>query len=165
MKVLFVGGTGIISSACVQRAVNRGLDLTLLNRGQTTKRLIPDGVKVLVGDIRDPSSVQAALGDKNYDVIVDWISFTPDHVETDLTLFKGRTGQYVFISSASAYHKPVNSLPITESTPLHNPYWLYSRNKIACEERLMRAYREDGFPMTIIRPGIYMSSPSGYDRG
>ncbi len=152
MKVLFIGGTGTISSACTQLAVQRGLDITLLNRGQTTKRPIPEGVKILVGDIREPASVEAALGNRTYDVIVDWIAFTPDHIETDITLFKGRTGQYVFISSASAYHKPVNSLPITESTPLHNPYWLYSRNKIACEEKLMHAYRDDGFPMTIIRP-------------
>ncbi len=152
MKVLFIGGTGIISSACAELAVNSGVDLTLLNRGQTIKRPVPAGVKVLAGDIRDPSSVKAALEDKYYDVIVNWIAFTPDHIETDIHLFKRRTGQYVFISSASAYHKPVRSLPITESTPLHNPYWLYSRNKIACEEKLMRAYRENGFPITIVRP-------------
>jgi nucleoside-diphosphate-sugar epimerase len=152
MKVLFIGGTGTISSACAQLAVDRGIDLTLLNRGQTTKRSIPDGAQVLIGDIRDPTFVEAALGETLYDVIVNWIAFTPDHIETDLTLFKGRTAQYVFISSASAYHKPVRSLPITESTPLHNPYWLYSRNKVACEEKLMQAYREDNFPVTIVRP-------------
>ena len=152
MKVLFIGGTGIISSACTQLAVEKGIDITLLNRGKTSKRPVPDGAKVLFGDIRDPASVESAIQNKMYDVIVDWVAFTPDHVELDLDLFRGRTGQYVFISSASAYHKPVRSLPITESTPLHNPYWLYSRNKIACEEKLVQAYREQGFPMTIVRP-------------
>ena len=152
MKVLFIGGTGIISSACAQLAVDRGIELSLLNRGLTTKRPVPKGAQVLIGDIRDPASVQAAMGDNYYDVVVDWIAFTTDHIDTDIALFSGRTGQYVFISSASAYHKPVRSLPITESTPLHNPYWLYSRNKIACEEKLMTAYREQDFPVTIIRP-------------
>jgi len=96
--------------------------------------------------------VAHALGDATFDVVVDWIAFTPDQVESDIELFRGRTGQYVFISTASAYQKPVARLPITESTPLHNPYWAYSRNKIACEGRLMRAYREEGFPITIVRP-------------
>jgi nucleoside-diphosphate-sugar epimerase len=152
MNVLFIGGTGIISSACSQLAVERGIDLYLLNRGQTSKRPVPKGAKVLTGDIRRPATVVEALGDMTFDAVVNWIVFTPDQVETDLELFRGRTGQYVFISSASAYHKPVRSLPITESTPLHNPYWQYSRNKIACEARLMRAYREEGFPITIVRP-------------
>ncbi len=152
MKILFIGGTGIISSACSRLAVERGMDLYLLNRGKTTQRQAPEGATVLQGDIRDPAAVQAALGHKTFDAVVNWIAFTPDQVEQDLALFRGRTGQYIFISSASAYHKPVRSLPITESTPLHNPYWQYSRNKIACEERLLRAYREEAFPITIVRP-------------
>ncbi len=152
MRVLFIGGTGIISSASSQLAVDRGIDLYLLNRGQTSKRPVPAGAKVLIGDIRQPATVAEALGDMTFDVIVDWLVFTPDQVETDIELFRDRTDQYVFISSAAGYHKPVLSLPITESTPLHNPYWVYAQNKIACEERLVRAYREEGFPMTIVRP-------------
>ncbi len=151
MKVLFIGGTGIISSASARLALDRGIDLYLLNRGQSA-RCVPDGAKVLTGDIRDEESVRAALGSHRFDVVVDWIVFTPEQVEADIRRFAGRAGQYVFISSASAYHKPVLSLPITESTPLHNPYWQYSRDKIACEERLIRAYREAGFPATIVRP-------------
>ena len=151
MKVLFIGGTGIISSACTQLAVERGIDLYLLNRGQSV-RPVPAGAKVLHGDLRDPASLAAALGDHQFDAVVNWIAFTPEHIEADLKAFGGRTGQYVFISSASAYQKPVSLLPITESTPLHNPFWEYSRNKIACEERLTRAYREDGFPVTVVRP-------------
>jgi nucleoside-diphosphate-sugar epimerase len=118
----------------------------------TTKRPVPAGAHILVGDIHNPSSVETVIGDKYFDVVVDWIAFTPEHVQTDINLFKGKTGQYVFISSASVYHKPVRSLPITESTPLHNPFWEYSRNKIACEEKLMAAYRELAFPITIVRP-------------
>jgi len=152
MRILFIGGTGTISSACSELALARGIELYLLNRGQTSKRPVPEGARVLVGDIREPGTVLAALGSMTFDVVVDWVAFTPAHIETDIALFRGRTGQYVFISSASAYHKPVLSLPITESTPLHNPYWQYSRDKIACEERLMRAYREEGFPATIVRP-------------
>ncbi|HEX2863530.1 MAG TPA: SDR family oxidoreductase, partial [Deinococcales bacterium] len=152
MKALFIGGTGIISSACAPEAVRRGIDLTILNRGREGRRPLPDGARVVQGDIRDPGSVRAALGDETFDAVVNWIAFTPDQVETDLNLFAGRTGQYVFISSASAYQKPVAHLPITESTPLVNPFWEYSRNKIACEERLMRAHRETGFPVTIVRP-------------
>jgi nucleoside-diphosphate-sugar epimerase len=152
MKVLFMGGTGIISSACAQLAIARGIDLYLLNRGQTTKRPIPAGAHVLRGDIRDRDSARAALKDQSFDVVVDWIAFTPDHIETDLDLFRDRTGQYIFISSASAYQTPPASLPVTESTPLDNPIWAYSRNKIACEERLMRAYRDEKFPMAIVRP-------------
>ena len=152
MNVLFIGGTGIISSACSALAVERGIELYLLNRWRTTTRPVPEGARVLQGDIRDPESVVEALGDMTFDVVVDWIAFTPDHIETDLRLFHGRTGQYVFISSASAYQTPPARLPIVESTPLVNPFWPYSRNKIACEERLVRAYREDGFPITIVRP-------------
>jgi nucleoside-diphosphate-sugar epimerase len=152
MKILFIGGTGVISSACAQLALERGHDLYLLNRGQTTKRPAPEGARVLHGDIRDRDSARAALGAHTFDVVVDWIAFTTEHIETDLAVFRGRTRQYVFISSASVYQTPPASVPITESTPLDNPVWLYSRNKIACEERLMRAYREEKFPMTVVRP-------------
>lgn len=151
MKVLFIGGTGIISSACSRLALDRGIDLYLLNRGQS-HRPVPAGAKVLIGDIRDASSARAALGDHHFDAVVNWIAFTPEQVQADLDLFRGRTGQYVFISSASAYQTPLAALPITESTPLRNPQWLYSRNKIACEDLLTRAYREEGFPATIVRP-------------
>ncbi|OLV17069.1 SDR family oxidoreductase [Deinococcus marmoris] len=151
MKVLFIGGTGIISSACSELALAQGMELYLLNRGKSS-RPVPDGAKVLRGDIRDPASVRQALGNLEFDVVVDWVAFTPENIETDLELFAGRTKQYVFISSASAYQKPLGHLPITESTPLHNPFWQYSRDKIACEDRLTRAYREDGFPVTVVRP-------------
>lgn len=151
MKVLFIGGTGVISSACSQLAVERGMDLYLLNRGQTS-RPIPGGARVLRADIRDRESVGKVLGDTLFDVVVDWIAFTPEHVETDIHLFQGRTAQYIFISSASVYQTPPTSLPVTESTPLDNAYWDYSRAKIACEERLMRAYQEERFPVTLVRP-------------
>ena len=151
MKVLFLGGTGIISSACAPLAVSRGIDLYVLNRGKSA-RPEPAGATVLQGDVRDPHSVRQALGDHTFDVVVDWIAFTPDHIEADLDLFRGRTGQYVFISSASAYQTPAVTLPVTESMILDNPYWQYSRNKIACEDRLVRAYREEKFPITIVRP-------------
>ena len=151
MKVLFIGGTGIISSACTRLAVQRGIEMYLLNRGQTD-RLVPEGAHVLHGDIRDLETAQGALGKNTFDAVVNWIAFTPQHVETDLELFRGRAGQYIFISSASAYQTPPASLPVTESTLLDNPYWEYSRAKIACEERLVRAYRDEKFPMTIVRP-------------
>lgn len=152
MKVLFIGGTGVISSACAQLAVQQGIELTLLNRGQTATRPAPAGAALLHGDIRDPASVEAVLRGHSFDVVVDWIAFTPDQVQTDIDLFRGRTSQYVFISSASAYQTPPASLPVTESTLLDNPFWDYSRQKIACEELLVRAYRDARFPMTIVRP-------------
>ncbi|HNT25293.1 MAG TPA: SDR family oxidoreductase [Anaerolineales bacterium] len=151
MKVLFIGGTGIISSASSKLALQKGIELYLLNRGKSF-RPVPDGARVLAGDIRDLASAQAALGEHSFDAVVDWVAFTPQHIETDLALFAGRTRQYIFISSASAYQTPPASLPVTESTPLDNPFWEYSRNKIACEERLMRAYREQKFPITVVRP-------------
>ena len=151
MKVLFIGGTGIISSACSKLALERGIELYLLNRGRSV-RPTPAGARVLRGDNHDPQSVRAALGDRSFDAVVDWIAFTPEHVEADLDLFRGRTRQYVFISSASAYQTPPASLPVTESTVLDNPFWQYSRNKIAGEERLVRAYREEKDPITIVRP-------------
>jgi nucleoside-diphosphate-sugar epimerase len=151
MKALFIGGTGVISSACSQMAIERGIDLFLLNRG-TSRRTPPAGAHVLRGDIRDPKSARAALGTHSFDAVVDWVAFTPEHIESDLEIFRGRTGHYVFISSASAYQTPPSFLPVTESTILDNPCWKYSRDKIACEERLTRAYREEKFPFTIVRP-------------
>lgn len=151
-KVLFIGGSGVISSASTRLAVERGLDVHVLNRGESTTRPLPEGVTVLRGDVRDPASVRAALGDAQYDSVVDWVAFTPEHVRTDLELFTGRVGQYVFISSASAYQTPPSRVPVVESTPLRNPHWAYSRNKIACEDLLVEAYRRDGFPVTIVRP-------------
>ncbi|WP_298455764.1 SDR family oxidoreductase [uncultured Cellulomonas sp.] len=150
-RVLFIGGSGIISSACTRLAVERGLDVTLLNRG-TGRRPVPEGARQVVADVRDPASVRDALGDREWDAVVDWVAFTPDHVRTDLELFEGRTGQYVFISSASAYQTPAARLPMVESTPLRNPYWQYSRDKIACEDVLVAAYRDRGTPVTIVRP-------------
>ena len=152
MRVLFIGGTGKISSACAQLAVDRGFELYLLNRGQTTARPAPPAARILVGDIRDPESARRAVGELEFDAVVDFLAFNPEHIETDLKLFQGRTAQYGFISSASAYQKPLSRLPITESTPLHNPFWEYSRNKMACEERLLQAYRAEEFPITIVRP-------------
>lgn len=151
-KVLFIGGTGTISAACSALAVESGLELTILNRGSTSHRPVPEGAEVVQADIRDPASVRAALGSRTFDVVADFVAFTPSHVETDISLFSGRTGQYVFISSASAYQTPPARLPITESTPLRNPEWEYSRNKIACEQLLVDAYRASGFPATIVRP-------------
>jgi nucleoside-diphosphate-sugar epimerase len=151
MKVLFIGGTGIISSACSELALQQGIELYLLNRGMS-KRPTPPGAKVLHGDIRNPGSVRQALGNLKFDAVADWVAFTPDHVQTDQDLFTNRTSQYIFISSASAYQTPPNFLPVTESTPLHNPFWEYSRNKILCENKLLDAYRQAGFPVTIVRP-------------
>ncbi|HLM21560.1 MAG TPA: NAD-dependent epimerase/dehydratase family protein, partial [Propionibacteriaceae bacterium] len=150
--MLFIGGSGLISSACSWLAVERGLDVYALNRGATQVRPLPSEVRVLHGDVRDPTSVAEALDGHEFDVVVNWVAFTPDHVEADIDRFRKRIGQYVFISSASAYQAPPSRVPITESTPLSNPYWQYSRNKIACEDRLLRAYREEGFPAMIIRP-------------
>jgi nucleoside-diphosphate-sugar epimerase len=151
VKVLFIGGTGIISSACSQLAVERGIELYLLNRGQT-QRPVPAGASVLHGDIRNPAAAKQALGKMVFDSVVEWIAFSPGHVETDLELFRGRTGQYIFISSASVYQTPPVYLPVTESTPPVNPFWKYSQEKIACEERLFHAGREEDFPFTIVRP-------------
>ncbi|MCM3503863.1 SDR family oxidoreductase [Curtobacterium sp. ODYSSEY 48 V2] len=151
-SVLFIGGSGIISAACVREAVEQGYDVTVLNRGTTDKRPIPDAVARLQADVSDRTALEAAIGDQHWDVVIDFVAFTPDQVQRDIEVFTGRTNQYVFISSASAYQTPATHLPITESTPLKNPFWQYSRDKIACEDLLTKAYREDDFPMTIIRP-------------
>lgn len=152
LKVLFIGGSGTISSASTRLAVERGIDLHVLNRGTSTTRPLPEGVTVLRADVRDPASMRTALAGLEFDAVVDWVAFTPDHVRADIDLFTGRTGQYVFISSASAYQTPPARVPVVESAPLRNPYWQYSRDKIACEDVLVGAYRESGFPMTIVRP-------------
>ena len=151
-KVLFIGGSGVISTACAWEAVRRGLELHVLNRGVTQTRQLPPDVRLLKADVRDRAAVTEALGREEYDAVVDWVAFTPDHVRADIDLFAGRTGQYVFISSASAYQTPPTRLPVVESTPLRNPFWQYSRDKIACEDLLVAAHRESGFPMTVVRP-------------
>jgi nucleoside-diphosphate-sugar epimerase len=152
MKILFLGGTGIISTACTTLSLERNWDVTLINRGRKSVQF-PDTVKILAADLNDPALADKLAGE-SFDAVVDFIAYTPADVERDLTLFRGRTRQFVFISSASAYQKPPAEYRITESTPLANPYWEYSRNKIACEERWMRAYREEGFPVTIVRPSL-----------
>jgi nucleoside-diphosphate-sugar epimerase len=152
LKVLFIGGSGIISSACAREAVDRGIDLYVLNRGQSTMRPLPAGVTRLRADVRSPRSVLDAIEGLDFDSVVDWVAFTTEHVRTDVDLFRDRTGQYVFISSASAYQTPPARLPVTESTPLRNPFWQYSRDKIACEDLLVAEYRATGFPVTIVRP-------------
>ena len=151
MKILFIGGTGTISSAITQQLATTEHELWLLNRGNR-KDEVPTSVRQIVADINDEEEVLRLLGNMQFDAVCDFIGFLPEQVERDIRLFKGRTRQYVYISSASAYNKPVRSYVINEGTTLANPHWLYSRNKIACEELLMRQYREDGFPVTIIRP-------------
>lgn len=151
MKILFVGGTGIISTACSKLAIERGFDLTVLNRSRSAP---PAGAKQIVANVNDAAAAAAALGGATWDAVVDFVTFTPDELEQRLALFRGRVGQYIFISSASAYQKPPTHGIITESTPLVNPFWDYSRNKIACEDRLTRALREENFPVTIVRPSF-----------
>ncbi len=150
LKILFIGGTGKISTAVSQQVLDAGHELYLLNRGFQAKN--PPGSHSLTVDINDAKAAQAALQNLHFDTVVDWIAFTPEHIERDLALFKDRTKQLIFISSASVYQKPPAHYLTTESTPLCNPFWDYSRNKIACEERLLRAYREEHFPITIVRP-------------
>jgi nucleoside-diphosphate-sugar epimerase len=152
MKVLFIGGTGAISRYSAELAIARGIELHLMTRGQSARPLA-EGAHLLHLDFKDTSGeVEQALENHYFDAVVNWICYHPDQAERDVNLFRGKCGQYIFISSASVYQKPVASLPITESTPAHNPFWQYSREKIACEERLLRAYREEGFPVTIVRP-------------
>ena len=155
MKVLFIGGTGMISTAVSRMAIARGHELYLLTRGSHDGLA---GGHRLIADIHSAQQARGALRGLEFDVVVDWIAYTPEDIERDLDLFRGRTGQYVFISSASGYHKPPSHYLITESTPLGNPYWQYSRDKIACEERLMRARREEGFPATVVRPSMTYDS-------
>lgn len=150
MKALFIGGTGTISSSITALAAARGFEITLLNRG--SQKDLPQGVKSLVCDIGDEEAVRGLIGDQVFDVVADFIAFTPEQALRGVRLFAGKCKQYFFISSASAYLKPPSDALIRESTPLHNPYWTYSQDKAACEDALMAAYRDTGFPVTIIRP-------------
>jgi nucleoside-diphosphate-sugar epimerase len=155
MKALFIGGTGLISSACAERALADGWELTLLNRGRSKKYPVPAGAELLTGDVHgDPETLQAALRGREYDAVVDWIAYVPADVERDIDLFRGRTRQFIFISSASAYQKPPAHYRITEETLLENPFWQYSRDKIACEARLTDSFQKTGFPATIVRPSL-----------
>ena len=151
MKILLIGGTGTISSAITRQLAELGHELWLLNRG-SRKQEVPAGVRQVICDVNDEAEVLRLLGDQVFDAVCEFIGFLPSQVERDIRLFSGRTRQYVYISSASAYNKPASSHVITEGTALANPYWEYSRNKIACEALLMKAYREEGFPVTIVRP-------------
>lgn len=151
MKILLIGGTGTISSAITRQLAESGHELWVLNRGNR-KNEVPAGVRQVICDINDEAEVLRQTGDQVFDAVCEFIGFLPSQVERDIRLFCGRTRQYVYISSASAYNKPAASHVITEGTALANPYWEYSRNKIACEELLMKTYREEGFPVTIVRP-------------
>lgn len=155
MKALFIGGTGTISTAITKKLVEQGWELYLLNRGNRNDRLtdsVKDKVKILQGDINKEEEIEALIKDMTFDVVADFIAFLPSQAERDYRLFKDRTKQFIFISSASAYQTPLADYRINEGTPLSNPYWEYSRNKIACEEVFMKAYRDHGFPITIVRP-------------
>ncbi|MDR2474404.1 MAG: SDR family oxidoreductase [Bacteroidales bacterium] len=149
MKILFIGGTGTISTAISQKLIAEGHTLYLVNRGNNA---LPTGAIPLLADINDEQQVASLIASLSFDAVADFIAFTPMHLERDYRLFKGKTQQFVFISSASAYQKPLSDYRITEGTPLANPYWAYSREKIACEEYLMQLYRNEAFPITIVRP-------------
>lgn len=151
MKILFIGGTGTISAAISKALLERGDELYLLNRGHHNQNL-PAGAKVILADINEEEKVAELTDGLEFDVVADFIAFVPAHLERDYRLFNGKTKQFVFISSASAYQTPLSDYRITEGTPLSNPLWEYSRNKIACEDYLMKQYRDNGFPVTIIRP-------------
>jgi nucleoside-diphosphate-sugar epimerase len=164
MKVLFLGGTGNISTACVERALEAGHDVTVLNRGRSASR-VRGRVHVVTGDREDGSFLRQVAEGTRFDAVVDFIAFRPEQVETAIAAFDGRVGQYVFISSTSAYEKPVVRHVITEETPLRNPFWEYARQKIACEERLWRARQQSGFPVTVVRPSYTYGEtwiPSGF---
>jgi nucleoside-diphosphate-sugar epimerase len=151
-NVLFIGGTGIISSGCAPLAIAQGMNVFLFNRGQSFRKPAV-GAHLIPGNIReDAKLLQAAVKEHKINVVVNWIAFHPQDVQRDIDLLSGLIDQYVFISSASAYQKPVRSLPITEDMPLDNPFWEYSRHKAACEELLLKAYGEKSFPITIVRP-------------
>jgi nucleoside-diphosphate-sugar epimerase len=155
MKLLFIGGTGLISSACSELAIERGHELFLLNRSASKKYSAPQHATVLQADVHaDTAHLSALLAGQRFDAVVDFIAFSTQDVERDISLFRDKTDQFVFISSASAYQKPPQNYLITEETPLENPYWQYSRDKIACEDLLMKSFSEDGFPVTIIRPSL-----------
>ena len=151
MKILFIGGTGTISTAITEQLATTNHELFLLNRGNNNHEL-PKNVRIITADINNEDDVKAKLQGMRFDSVCDFIGFVPEHVERDFRIFNGKTSQYIYISSASAYAKPVRSHIITEGTSLVNPYWEYSRNKIACEHFLMQKYRNEGFPVTIVRP-------------
>ncbi len=153
MKILFIGGTGNISTACTTLAHQKGNEVFVLNRGKTNIP-VPEGVKVLRGDAYYQQSLEDAIKGHHFDVVANFIAYTPEDVQRDINVFSGRIGQYIFISSASVYQKPPSHPVITESTPLKNPYWQYSRDKIACEDQLTKVYREQDFPITIVRPSL-----------
>ncbi|WPP41278.1 SDR family oxidoreductase [Paenibacillus hunanensis] len=159
MKALFIGGTGTISEAISRQLLEQGHELYLLNRGNRNDGL-PEGAHVLQADIADEQKVASLIEELEFDVVADFIAFVPEQLERDYRLFAGRTKQFIFISSASAYQTPLSDYRITEGTPLANPYWEYSRNKIACEDYLMKQYREQGFPITIVRPSHTYSDRS-----
>ncbi|MDR3576898.1 MAG: SDR family oxidoreductase [Anaerolineaceae bacterium] len=152
MKVLFIGGTGNISTAVSRLAVQRGIQLYLLNRRQ--RKIDIPGAACIQADIHQPAQVSQLLQSHHFDCVVDWIAYEPADIERDIELFRGKTKQFIFISSASVYQRPVLNPIITEGTPLANPFWQYSRNKIACEDRLMQAFRTEAFPVTIVRPSL-----------
>ena len=153
MKVLFIGGSGIISSACTDLAVRKGIELYHLNRGRSkTKRPTPEGVTEIHADIRNFEETSQKLKGLKFNAVVDWISFVPEHLETNLKLFSGKTTQYLYISSASVYQTPPLSMPVTEKTPLDNPFWQYSRDKIACEKYLQENASKHKMIYTIVRP-------------
>ena len=151
-RALFIGGTGTISTAIVKRLVHElDWEVWVLNRGNRSQ-VLPSDVKQILADINDEAAVLEKIGDMTFDCVCEFIGFTVSQVERDYRLFKGKTKQYIYISSASAYHKPSAGYIITEGTTLANPYWQYSRDKIECEEFLMKKYKEEGFPVTIVRP-------------
>jgi len=154
MKILFIGGNGNISWNCVQKALGKGYEIWVLNRGSGSvmRRELPHEVHKLKGDVGNASSVKDAVKGLKFDVVADFICFTPEQAMADIEIYGNICKQFIFISSASAYQKPLGAVPITESAPLKNPYWLYSRNKIACEELFFKEYREKGFPITVVRP-------------
>ncbi len=151
MNVLFIGGTGNISSAVSRLAIRKGIDLSLVTRGKSPSTI--SGAKEIVADIHG-EHLPDALTETHWDCVVNWIAFNEQDIQRDIDVFSGKTAQYIFISSASVYQKPLRDPIITESTPLCNPYWAYAQQKIACEERLQKAYRDTGFPITIVRPSL-----------
>ena len=151
MKILFIGGTGTISTAISQLLLEQGHDLYLLNRGKRKNVLPPSAIR-LIANINEETTIAELIRDLDFDCVVDFIAFVPEQLQRDYRLFKGKTKQFIFISSASVYQKPLSEFRISEATPTANPYWQYSRDKIACEEYLMELYREEGFPITIVRP-------------
>ncbi|QAT48439.1 SDR family oxidoreductase [Caproiciproducens sp. NJN-50] len=151
MKVLFIGGTGVISASAASLAAARGDQVTLLTRGSHPE-LAPSGAELLKADISDEEEMERLLSGRIFDAVADFTVLKPEQAMRDISLFTGKTRQFLFISSASAYQKPPVRYPITESTPLRNPFWRYSRDKIACEELFTTAYRSHGFPVTIVRP-------------